>query len=225
MIVERNMMVTKERSLNRESSDTREGEEEGYVGLYLSNCNRKAVDVNYFLSIINAMGEVYYLLQFQDEEGVNIVCTVQPFSRYGFVMSKKYADMVNPSNKVLIDDSLRVDVVIQMKQEQDKLYLPPNSHSQKMLNLLCSKDEADLLFNVRGTEVLAHSQIVKAVALILASCGTVINKTDGGGLKTTGDVSVSIGKIAEDVSPEAFEIFLKYIYLGCYPCAADMAKN
>jgi hypothetical protein len=220
MIVERNMMVTKERSLNRESSDTREGEEEGYVGLYLSNCNRKAVDVNYFLSIINAMGEVYYLLQFQDEEGVNIVCTVQPFSRYGFVMSKKYADMVNPSNKVLIDDSLRVDVVIQMK-----LYLPPNSHSQKMLNLLCSKDEADLLFNVRGTEVLAHSQIVKAVALILASCGTVINKTDGGGLKTTGDVSVSIGKIAEDVSPEAFEIFLKYIYLGCYPCAADMAKN
>jgi hypothetical protein len=140
------------------------------------------VNVNYSLSIINAMGEVYHSLQFQDEEGVSIVCTVQPFSRYGFVMSKKYADMVNPSNKVLIDDSLRVDVVIQMKQEQDKLYLPPNSHSQKMLNLLCLKDEADLLFNVRGTEVLAQSQIVKAVAPILASCGTVINKTDGGRL-------------------------------------------
>jgi hypothetical protein len=61
-----------------------------------------------------------------------------------------------------------------------------------MLNFLESKDDADLFFNVRGTEVLAHSHILKATAPIRASCGTVVNMTrctGGRGLNTTGDTA------------------------------------
>lgn len=220
---ERNMMVNNNRSFNHEHRHKGEDEEEGYVGIYLINCNRKEVNVNYSVRIMNAIGEVHYSLQFQDERGINLVCTIQPFCRYGVVTSKKYADVVNSSNKILLDDSLCIDVVIQVQQEQDEFYSSPNNHSQKMLHFLESRDEADLLFNVRGTEILAHSQIVKAIAPILASCGTVVNNTNRDDVNTAGDVS--IGNVSEDMSTEAFEIFLKYIYLGWYPCAEDAKKH
>jgi hypothetical protein len=70
------------------------------------------------------------------------------------------------------------------------LYLPPSSHSQKMLNLFKSEEDADVSFTVRGKTYLAHNVIIKANAPILASCcNRITGEHEGSTPKTIKDIS------------------------------------
>lgn len=53
-------------------------------------------------------------------------------------------DILDPANKLLKDGDLCIDATIQLKQKDKAMYLPPSSHSQKMLRLLKSEEDADV---------------------------------------------------------------------------------
>jgi hypothetical protein len=84
-----------------------------------------------------------------------------------------------------------------------------------MLNLRKSEEDADVSFTVRGKTYLAHNNIIKANAPILASCCNRI----------TGEHEVSTPKTIEDISEDAFELLLEHSYCGCNPSEEDAIEH
>lgn len=186
-------------------------DDEGNVKLLLMNNNNQTFNVNYSFSVNSKSGNIVFC-QSKSEDGEGGLLAIGPNTGRGWIYKKKYADFIR-------DGDLRISVVIQIQQEQHKFYSPPNNHSQKMLRLLESEEGADLLFDVKGTQILTHSQIVKAIAPILASCGTVVNTHKQKRKRA------SNGIVINDISVEVFRVILEWIYTGCYPGITASVKH
>ena len=116
----------------------------------------------------------------------------------------KHSEIIDASKNILIDGALHIKVTIQIKDKENHLFQPESEHSSRMHNLLKSGEKADASFNVGGRAFPVHSQIIFAHAPILA------NHCDGS---------------IDDITPEAFQLLLEYIYSGLKPTKDDTLKQ
>jgi hypothetical protein len=112
------------------------------------------------------------------------------------------SELLDESTNILTDGALVVDVLLQVKPFDSKLYEPLNPIVQNTLALLESGEDSDILFNVDNHLIKAHSQILRANATILADFCKMKRVEEN-------DV-ISI----EGTNVEVFKLLLRYIYGG-----------
>jgi speckle-type POZ protein len=181
--------------------------EQGYISLYLMSCNKEKIEAKYNFSIIDNGGNV----------GAEERETFKEFIEddyWGWKQFRKLSYILNPENDFLKDGALCIDVTIQVKPKKDDTFQPLNPHSENMLKLLKSSEDADVSFTVGTQTFLAHNNIIKVSSPILAK---YCNRIDGLGRKAK-------AKSIDDVSPEAFQMILENIYSGNYPTVEDAIK-
>jgi hypothetical protein len=120
------------------------------------------------------------------------------------------------ANKLLENGALCIDVTIQVKQKKQDMYQPP-SNSKKMLKLLKSAEDADVLSTVGAKIFLAHKAIMKDSLPILVDYCKCIKDPVGN------NESIAARAI-EGLSPKAFQLILEHIHAGSYPTDKDAIK-
>jgi speckle-type POZ protein len=185
--------------------------EEGYVGLCLRSCNEEIIEAKYNASMIDNRGSVC------SEKESDTFYKFSVNIGFGWSLFKKRSDILDPTNEILQDGALRIDVAIQVKPKKRDMYQPPSPLSAKMLKLLKSSEDADVSFTVGKQTFLAHNNIIKASSPILANYS---NRIAGPGRKAKATIEKSI----QDISPEVFQITLEHIYSGNYPTDEDAIK-
>ncbi|KAL3789710.1 hypothetical protein ACHAWO_001058 [Cyclotella atomus] len=96
------------------------------------------------------------------------------------------------------------------------MYQPP-SNSKKMLKLLKSAEDADVLSTVGAKIFLAHKAIMKDSLPILVDYCKCIKDPVGN------NESIAARAI-EGLSPKAFQLILEHIHAGSYPTDKDAIK-
>lgn len=141
--------------------------EECYVGVYLCSGNQEDIYARSDFCIYNAGGEIY-----QVKERETSMCEFKPMHNQcsGHKDFVKRSDVLNPATNLLWNGALCIGATIQVRQrigiyDKKDLYRLPKTHSQKMLKLLKSEEDADVSFLVGTKTFLAHNIIVLLVQL------------------------------------------------------------
>ena len=179
--------------------DTR-NKEPGWVGLYLCSQNDDSLDTKFTLLVKDSYG-----------------ATVKEYkNEYNFVNEKGFgwgwgeseimqrSTILNTANNILRDGALYIDVVIQVKIDNDHLFLPPSEHSNNLLNLFATGEKSDTSLHVGGKVFRVHSLIIHANAPLLA------NHCDGNII---------------DATPEVFQLILEHIYSGRQPTSEKILEH
>ena len=129
---------------------------------------------------------------------------------YGQPQLIERSTLLEEANKFLINGALHIEVAIQVKPLKAILHQLLNPLSKNMLNLLCSGDDADVVFDVMGWKFRAHSFVLRLNAPILADfCES---HTDNTSLQNS---TKSNAVVINDVSPPVFWLILSHIYGDC----------
>ena len=172
-------------------------DEPGWISLFLHNKNDDDFfNIKYMVSVKDANGEVIKENRCEDDF----------VGRKGNGHGKftKRSDILDTNNKILKDGALLIEVTIQIRDDDDHLFQPPDEHSTKQLNLLSTGDKSDTFFDVEGKVFRVHSLIIGAHAPILA------NQSGGS---------------VYGIKPEVFQLLLEYIYSGQQPADEQIMKH
>mmetsp|Transcript_12300 Transcript_12300/g.30077 ORF Transcript_12300/g.30077 Transcript_12300/m.30077 type:complete len:396 (+) Transcript_12300:214-1401(+) len=155
----------------------------------------KTVTASIAFIVRDAVGNVYHYDACDDTDTFAVQGN---FLRSDYHYRLKRSEIVEESNNILLDGALIVHVEIQTRIVMT--FQPPNTSAGIMKRILESKEDADVVFYVRGMSILAHKLILKMNAPILFSLCR----------NRSMDAPLSI----EDTSPEVFRIIIQYIYIG-----------
>ena len=181
--------------------------EEGWVGLYLWNDNFEesfSHDTRFSFAVKDADGVI--LCESHHENNNINSCW---WGREGSSTYMKRNMILHPSNNILRDGALCIDVTIQVKEKIDEHYHPESNLSKKMIKLLTSGDRADASFKVGDRIFPVHTNILHNNAPILADH---LNQ----------DQTTNV--IIEGVSASVFWMVLVYVYSEQYPSNKNVIK-
>jgi hypothetical protein len=168
-----------------------------WTTLIIESDNKHAIDAKFSLCIRDNDGNIFHEVEYDYtfyEDGINTLVDKK------FILASEFR---NAADKIVNDEILEVNVVIQVKTPEKDLYQPMNNHAASMLRLLESGDKSDVKFNVGRKVFRAHSQILYANAPILANFCEQQNGTDSAVIK--------------DTSPDIFKHILNYVYGAIVP--------
>jgi len=187
--------------------------EEVFVSIYLRIIQDGGADVKASFTI---------RVPSNGEGGIRSDDEVRIFSKagnasWGYPDFAKREDVLNSSKKYLVDGNLTVEVDIQMMLDKPPTWTPTNTVCSDMLKMLESDDpdDFDVAFEVGGDDpqhIFAHRSILKARAPDLADI--VANIAD-----SSSNIPI------EDVEPDVFRMFLRFIYGGEVPPKDTMDKD
>lgn len=189
-------------------------ESKGFVALMFSRIGgaedeeQKGADASIHVSIRDKFGEEVH-------EGSCWVCQEQNkkeslSGKMGHLADMKlirYSKIIENKEKYLADDSLRLDLCIQVAVPDDKFHKPHNPVLGNLIALYESNEGADVMFEIDGERFEAHSQILLANAPIFSDmCRESTCVTLNG------------------VCPVVFDILMHYIYAGELPAPNEIVQ-
>jgi hypothetical protein len=119
--------------------------EPGKVVLYLSYDGEGEIDATFCFTLRNSSGDVGYVDDYNTEHKFE-----EDGEGYGQPQLIERSTLLEEANKFLINGALHIEVTIQVKPLKAILHQLLNPLSKNMLNLLCSGDDADVVFDVMG---------------------------------------------------------------------------
>lgn len=173
-------------------------ETKNMLALYLSNMGEHDINASFAMIFRDRAGNVY------DECCNKVANSFQAGggNNWGFPTFLTRAAIIDDANNVLLDGTLSIDVEIQTISKPNE-FRRENPFVEKMLKLFEDKVDADVSFKVGSDTISAHKFILKVNAPML------FRFCDG----RNGGSHVSI----MDVTPEVFNIVMRYIYGGDAP--------
>jgi len=179
---------------------------EGWVGLYLWNDNRDfpstTLDAKFSLAVKDADGATHCETHENHSALPGDCCT-------GSAIYMKRTVILNPSNNILRDGALCIDVTIQFRDKKHEHYHPKNKLAKKMMKLLESGERSDASFKVGDRIFPVHTNILHNNAPILANHL---------------DQDQTSEFIIEGISSSVFWMVLAYVYAEQYPSDEKLLK-
>lgn len=177
--------------------------------LFGLNCtNKESIDCKLSLLVKNAAGAVEK--RSRDKSRLIQRCFIGRW-----LISMERSRILDPANKILRNGNLYVDVIIQVKESNSELYIPPNNLSSRMLTLMRSGENADASVEVAGKKIPVHYAIICANSPMLASYCTRYNASEG-----SDGHALEVAKDAD-----VFRLLLEHVYTGNYPSNEDILKH
>lgn len=173
--------------------------EDGMIRLDLEIVGEKDVCVNFSFIIRDARGRVYY----EEHRARNILFKAGEDIAWGCPDFIKRFEILDKTNNILLNGSLLIDVLIQVKPDLNSFHTPTSPLAKNMLKLLENEDDTDVTFKVKRTIIPAHKIVLKANASILF--GFCEGSKKGTHI------------VIKDVIPKIFRIIIRYAYGGEIP--------
>lgn len=184
-----------------------------YVSIFLFNVSAGCVSATFEVGILDKNGGLLASSRtkhFFDQDGADGMGWDNFISR---------SDILDPLRSVL-DDNGTLKVRVQMKEEPNTAFVPPNPFTSLMKSIFLDEASSDVCFEVSAPvkeeeeegDVAADDDLFHAHRLVLDTCAPMLAALFG----SSDDGEMAVATIT-DVKPKIFHHLLLYVYGGSVP--------